>query len=476
MTHAGTSERPTVLSIDAGSQSVRAALFTVSGECLSAWHEPCAQTGDQAAVQQDPRAILAAVKACLDHVTLQGEIQAAGIVSQGASAVCYRRADGSPLSPVISWQDRRGEGYLNQLAMSADEVHRRTGLPLSCHYGATKLRWCLEHLPEVAQAQRDNSLAAGPLMSLLLHHLCVERPVVVDAGSASRTQLWNLHDQRWDLDLAREFGVPTGVLPTGLGTCTRFGTLELTGRRIPVVFANRDQQAALFADGRPQVNTAYVNLGTGGFIQSLIPEPTGPRELLVNRVLSGPQVSEPLYSLEGTIHGAAGASPWLERRLGIAIVPQSLEDALAYNPPGDKTVYFLNGVMGMGSPYWRSRTLGQFSDGLTAQEKLLAWLESIVFMLLENLRIIERSAPVNQLWLSGGFSNLSGLIQRVADLSGKPCYCREDHEATLRGAAFLAAGQPHSWRTAEPRAFWPAPNRGLKQRFEQWRTAMDRLP
>ncbi len=475
MSQAQTSERSTVLSIDAGSQSVRAALFTLSGECLSSRHEPCAQTSAQADVQQDPQAILAAVKACLNNVKLEGEIQAAGIVSQGASAVCYRRADGSPLSPVISWQDRRGEGYLNQLAMSADEVQRRTGLPLSCHYGATKLRWCLEHLPQVAQAQRDDNLAAGPLMSFLLHHLCVERPVVVDAGSASRTQLWNLHEQRWDLDLAREFGVPTSVLPTGLGTCSPLGTLEIAGRRILVVLANRDQQAALFADGRPQETAAYVNLGTGAFIQCLLPEPRGPRELLVNRVLSGEQVSKPLYSLEGTVHGAAGALPWLDRHLGFAIVPQLLEDALEYNPPGDKTVYFINGVIGMGSPYWRSQSLGQFSDGLTTQEKLLAWLESIAFMLVENLRIIERSVQVNQLWLSGGFSNLSGLIQRLADLSGLTCYCREDHEATLRGAAFLAAGQPHSWRTAKPRTFWPAPNPGLEQRFEQWRTAMDRL-
>jgi hypothetical protein len=54
--------------------------------------------------------------------------------------------------------------------------------------------------------------------------------------------------------------------------------------------------------------------------------------------------------LEGTVHGAAGAVPWLERHLGFAIVPQLLEDALSFVPHADKDIHFINGVMGMGSP------------------------------------------------------------------------------------------------------------------------------
>jgi glycerol kinase len=472
MFDARTLSEPTVLSIDAGSQSARAALFTFAGERLGSWQQLCDQTAEQATVEQDPLVVLAAVRQCLDHVTLEGDVQAAAIVSQGASAVCYRRCDGRPLSPVLSWQDRRGESYLGQLSVSADQVHQLTGLPLSCHYGATKLRWCLEHLPEVAEAQRHGDLVAGPLMSLLLHHLCQERPSAVDSGSASRTQLWNLQRQQWDVDLCREFIIPVEVLPRGRGTCSTFGTLRVVGRDVPVVCANRDQQAALFADGWPRSNVAYVNLGTGAFIQSLWTEPRGPHELLINRVLSGEKLTEPLYSLEGTVHGVAGALPWLERHLGFTIVPQLLEDALQYNPPADKTIYFVNGIMGMGSPYWRSQSVGKFSDLLTTREKLLGWLESVVFMLLENLRIIATLTRVDQLSLSGGFSNLTGLVQRLADLSGLPCQRRVDHEATLRGAAFLAAGRPESWQPAESQIFRPAPNPGLQQRYQQWRTAM----
>ena len=469
-------DQSAVLSIDAGSRSVRAALFSTTGTCLSYSQHLCTHQVDEHSVEQDPRAILAAIRLCMESLKWEGEVQAAGIVSQGASAVCYCRSDGRMLSPVISWQDRRGADYLTRLSLNAEQVHSRTGLPLSSHYGATKLRWCLEQLPQVDEAQREDDLAAGPLMSFLLHQLCSERPVAVDSVNASRTQLWNLHDQQWDPVLTEAFGVPTDVLPIGQNACSQFGTLDTSGRKIPVVFASRDQQAAIFSEGRPQTNTAYVNLGTGAFIQCLIPKPIGPQELLINRVLAGTETSASLYTLEGTVHGAAGALPWIERRLGIAVVPELLQDALSHVPPEEKCIYFVNGVMGMGSPYWRSELFGQFSDGLTAQEKLLAWLESIVFMLVENLNRMSPWVAVDRFSLSGGFSNLSGLAQRMSDLSGLPCYVSANHEATLRGTAYLAAGQPDQWRTEGPGEYLPVPNQELKHRYQQWREAMGSTP
>jgi glycerol kinase len=465
-----------VLSIDAGGQSVRAALFSTTGTRLSYSQHRCVHQVGGSSVEQEPRAILAAIRLCLQSLEWKQDVSAAAIVSQGSSTVCYRRSDGMLLSPVISWQDRRGAEYLSRLPLAAEEVHARSGLPLSCHYGATKLRWCLETVPQVDEARRENDLVAGPLMSFLLHQLCSERPLTVDSMNASRTQLWNLNDQQWDPVLAEAFEVPTNVLPTGRDSCSRFGTLLTTERQIPVVFASRDQQATIFAQGRPQLNTAYVNLGTGAFIQCLIPKPIGPRELLINRVLAGTETSAPLYTLEGTVHGAAGAIGWMEQHLGFSIVAELLQDALTLNPPDEKQVYFINGVMGMGSPYWPSEPETRFSDGLTDQEKLLAWLESIVFMLVENLNRMTPFVAVDRLLLSGGFSNLSGLVQRLADLSGLPCRVCADHEATLRGAAYLAAGMPDQWKTEVDVEHLPVPNPGLTGRFEQWREAMGRLP
>ena len=275
--------------------------------------------------------------------------------------------------------------------------------------------------------------------------------------------------------LAEAFGVPTDVLPTGQDSVSRFGTLLAAERQIPIVFASRDQQATIFAHGRPRTNTAYVNLGTGAFIQCLIPKPIGPRKLLINRVLTGTETEDPLYTLEGTVHGAAGAIAWMEQHLGYPITTELLQDALTLNPTQEKQAYFVNSVMGMGSPYWRSEPESRFSEGLTGQEKLLAWLESIVFMLVENLNRMAPFVAASRISLSGGFSNLSGLVQRLADLSGLPCRVSADHEATLRGAAYLAAGMPDQWKTEADDEFLPVPNPGLTGRCQQWREAMGEI-
>ena len=59
--------------------------------------------------------------------------------------MCWDRVTGAPLSPLISWQDRRAPDQLAALRGHAAEVQHITGLMPSAHYGASKLRWCLQH-------------------------------------------------------------------------------------------------------------------------------------------------------------------------------------------------------------------------------------------------------------------------------------------------------------------------------------------
>ncbi len=62
------------------------------------------------------------------------------------------------------------------------------------HYGASKIRWCLEHLPAVARAADAGELLAAPLASYLALQLGAARPGAarVDAANASRTLLFRL--------------------------------------------------------------------------------------------------------------------------------------------------------------------------------------------------------------------------------------------------------------------------------------------
>ena len=171
------------------------------------------------------------------------QVASAGLATQRSSIVCWDRVSGQALSPVISWQDRRAHEWLTRFALHAEEIHATTGLMLSAHYGASKLRWCLDHLPAVAQAQSEGRLAFGPLASYLVFRLTEERTLAVDPANAARTLLWNIKTLNWDEGLLHLFSIPASALPPCVPTRHHFGHLVAAGQRIPLALVSGDQSA-----------------------------------------------------------------------------------------------------------------------------------------------------------------------------------------------------------------------------------------
>ena len=137
---------------------------------------------------------------------------------------------------------------------------------------------------------------------------------------------------------------------------------------------------------------------------------------------------------------------------------------------------FLNGVGGLGAPYWvaefDSRLIG---DGEPWQ-KAVAVVESIVFLLQTNFELMQKFPPVTtRLVVSGGLARYDGLCQRLSDLSGLELYRPAEHEASARGTAYLLAGFPGDWPEEKLGApFEPKQNTGLRQRYQRWRAEMQR--
>jgi len=224
---------------------------------------------------------------------------------------------------------------------------------------------------------------------------------------------------------------------------------------------------ALFALGRPRTDTAYVNLGTGAFVQCLsAADAPGLLHSLIWR-----SSDESLYALEGTVNGAGAALQWLATgsRLPLAKALGRLPEWLAEarEPP-----LFLNGVGGLGAPFWRPAFRSRFVGRGGVPQKMAAVLESVVFLLLENLtRMGGSEARLTRIAVSGGLAQLDGLCQRLADLSGLPVHRPKLHEATALGAARLTGG---IMEMAPPRekVFEPEENRALNERRARWRDAM----
>ncbi|GMW06871.1 MAG: glycerol kinase [Nevskiales bacterium] len=466
----------TWLAIDQGGHASRAILFDATGNRVDEAFAPVATRREGAdRVEHEPEELIASLRDVIDAVCVRAaraglRITAAGLASQRSSMVCWDRRDGTALSPVISWQDRRHAAWLERLAPRREWIRERTGLALTPHYGASKMRWCLEHLPAVQAAAAAGTLAMGPLAAFILHRLLVGRPLVVDPANASRTQLWDPRSRDWSDELLALFGIPRACLPHSVTSRYAFGELDTPAGPVPLTVATGDQSAVPFAFGPLATTTLYVNAGTGAFVQRAIRDhlPEAPR-LLASVVWS--DASGVDYMLEGTVNGAGSALDWFAARVGVAVTTL-LADATA--PDVGEPPLFLNAVSGLGSPFWTGALEPRFMGGGSRAAQALAVLESIVFLIAVNIEELAPHGPrPGRLVLAGGITSTDDFCQRLADLAGLPAWRSRESEATARGLAFLLAGAPRNWDEAPGDHFQPRANPGLAGRYRRWREAVD---
>lgn len=464
------------LALDQGGHASRALVFDRHGRLQAkAVVETTERRFPPDRVQQDGDELVGSLRRAAEEaiVSLGGRaanIAAAGLATQRSSIICWDRESGAALSPVLSWQDRRAHEWLQQFNPQTETIHQRTGLVLSAHYGASKLRWCLDHLPAVAAARDAGRLVMGPLASYLLFRLLRERPLLIDPSNAGRTLLWNLGTFDWDNELLGLFGIPRAVLPACVPTRHGYGAFAVHGHDIPLTVLNGDQSAALFALGRPHANTAYVNLGTGAFVLRVLGELPARRPGLLCSV-AWKSDGESAYVIEGTVNGAGSALEWAEQKLGAKDVENQLAGwwKMETTPP-----LFLNGVSGLGSPFWVPDFDSRWIGAGTPAAKVVAVAESILFLIQCNLEEMKKTfSQFEQIFVSGGLSMNDVLCVKLANLTGLPVYRPAEREATARGLAWLTANCPGEWPEQEFGGwFRPVEDPPLRERYVRWRREM----
>jgi len=459
-----------LLTLDQGGHASRATLFDQTHQIVAKSSVNIeTQHPYPGWVEHDPDAMIlslqSAIQRTLKQVKLPKHAQIiAGIACQRASMVCWHRPSGRTFSNIISWQDRRASNITEHPLASIPQL---TGLRISPHYGAGKMRWCLDHILAL-QHIPPTELALAPLMSYLLSMLVEPQAYGVDPINAARTLLFNLHHNTWSNTLCEHFGISRTVLPN-IHPCTHaWGNLKQEGRTIPLQLAMGDQSAALFCRGQPDDQALYINIGTGAFIQKIITNlPHDPSPLLSSLAYSN--AATQTYVLEGTVNGAGSAIEWFLKQYPIDHFFTQLTHWL--NDTALIPGWFFNGISGLGSPYWVSDFNSHFEQSNTLAEKAVALIESILFLLQRNIEIIlANSNDVNKIILSGGLTQQPALRQRLADLSCLPVHCYPEIEATSQGMAQLLNPQPS---LDKPTILTPQENLKLQQRYTYWRQKMD---
>ena len=464
------------LCIDQGGHASRVLVFNQHGDLVTQASQNIeARHTVEGYIEYDASQLLNSIQIPLRTVLKEldnrlHDIKAAGLATQRSNVVCWDSNTGQALSPIISWQDRRGAAQLSPLKSHAEQIQSTTGLFLSAHYGASKLHWCLDNLPAVQDALVEHRLSFGPMASFLVSQLVQDQVRLTDPVNASRTQLLDLETLDWDPALLEMFDVPLEPLPQCVPNLYDYGRLT-EEPSIPLRLVNGDQATALYAYGKLQPSTAYLNIGTGAFLS----RPSGEaritdRRLLTSLILQQENKSE--FVLEGTVNGAGSALEWFAAKYGIPDLMQQLPDWL--KQVTDPEVLFLNGISGLGAPFWIADFPSRFDGVRDPQLRAVAVLESIVFLIQASLdEMLKLASPPEQIRITGGLAQLDGLCQRLADLSGLPVYRPAQCEATGRGTAYLLANSPSHWPEENPGEwFKPLDNPLLTQAYRQWTELM----
>lgn len=464
------------LAIDQGGHASRAMVFNIEGEVVArSEHAISTLRPRPRYVEHNANELLQSIRDSIQDVIQQlgakaRYIEAAGLATQRSNVVCWDKHTGQALTPIISWQDTRANDWLKQQPLDSLDVHKTTGLFPSAHYGASKLRWCLDNVEEVQQAKTEGRLAIGPMSSYLVFNLVQEKNCYADPVNASRTLLWHLHRRDWDQFLLDKFGIPSDALPVCVPTAYHFGTLAAGEYRIPLSIVTGDQSSALYAYGDLQFDTAYINLGTGAFVS----RPSGHALLYARRLLTSviySNAKDSRYVLEGTVNGAGAAIDWLHQQHPVenlwSKLPQWLERVT--DPP-----LFLNGVAGLASPYWIANFETELQSIESVEAKYVAVIDSIAFLINANIsEMLKFASKPQQIQITGGLAQLDGLCQRITDLCHIPIYRPKECEATARGLAYLLADMPVHWFEQEHgNWFKPKENPVLEHRFLLWEQAM----
>lgn len=375
------------------------------------------------------------------------DISAVGLANQGETVVLWDKKTGKPVYPAIVWQDKRTETAVKELAKKhGEEIRRLSGLFPDTYFGATKIRWILDNVPEAGTLLKEERLLAGPSDSYMIWKLTGGKSFYTDGVTASRTSLMNIKTFKWDSRLLEIFGIPEEILPEIRNSADFYGETvpeAFFGAKIPITGNTVDQQSALTGQGCFSKGSVKTTYGTGCFMLMN----TGDKPCFNNDgLLVTPALyidNKPTFALDGGAYITGAAVQWL--RDGLKIIKEPKEaDMLAESLSSNGGVYFVPAFSGLAAPYWDAGARGTvvgLTAGTGAAHIARATLESEAYQVKDIFDAMKKASdmPILSMRADGGSTKSRFLMQFQSDILGIPVEIPEVNEATALGTVYLAA-------------------------------------
>ena len=446
-----------VAALDCGTTALKAAVFDLYGRTRGIVSRPCPvvhRPGGR--IEHDPRALMGAACAALRGALARSgaapaQVAALSLCTQRATLVCADR-HGQAIGRAISWQDLRGAGQIAALRRRIGDAayYRITGLPNHPVFSLGKMLW----------VQHEASVTRKPARFALVHDYLLRElgcgDFFCDWSNASLTGLLDVAALRWSPEILALTGIKESQLPTLVPPGQPVGRLSREAARrtgllagTPLMAGGGDQQCAGLGAGAVAPGVVEITLGTAAvplvYSERVARDPR-------RRVTCCAHAVPGRWEVEG-LQNAAGASlEWLREVFdGPGRFGKEEFAAVARVRPGAGGILYYPYLTGSAAPHWDPQATGMLL-GLRRDHDRAALVRAVMEgVSLETREILDVFAslkiPIREVRLTGGCTRIEVWNQMQADIFDKPVCTLETEEASLLGAAILAASGAGAFRS-----------------------------
>ena len=485
-----------LISIDQSTQGTKALLFDSQGNLIKRTDKAHRQIiNEKGWVSHDPEEIyqntLEVVRRLVEESGIEKDsIIGLGISNQRETSLAWDKNTGKPIGQAIVWQCARAVDICERVeAMGQGErIREKTGMNLSPYFPAAKIAWILENEEGAREKAAEGTICHGTVDSWLIYKLTGGKSYKTDYSNASRTQLFNIFELKWDEEICHMFGIDVKNMAQVCDSDSNFGETDFEGflpKPIPIHGVLGDSHGALFGQGCLKPGMIKSTYGTGSSIMMNIGEQPVLSTHGVVTSLAWSMKGKVNYVLEGNLNYTGAVITWLKDDLELISSPGETQE-LAQKASKEDQTYLVPAFSGLGAPYWDSRAAAAVV-GMTRTTKkaelVKAGLECIAYQIADVVKAMSEDAgmKVEELRVDGGPTRNTYLMQFQSDIARAAVQVPDAEELSGIGPAYaagLALGLwgPVIFQKIQRKKYTPEmPEETAKIKYQGWKNAVEKV-
>lgn len=455
----GFMNKPLVLSIDCGTQSMRALLFDKEGNLLykvQVKYDIPYKSSQLGYAEQSGEFYWECLAKATNLLKIKAKSDWDNIICVTVSAfrdsfVCMDR-DGNLLSDILLWTDTREAKCFAKLPLKSRAAFRLVGMTevINVQRRITKSNWIIENQPQVWEKTYKYMSVGG----MLTYKMCGQ---FVDAVANQVGHIpFDYKTRKWkktsDIQFP-VFNIPLNKLPELVETGSVIGKVSLNASKLTgikegleIIACGSDKGCETLGVGVINTNCASLSYGTASTVQFSTHKYVEPMQFMP----AYPAVITDQYNPEIQIFRGYWMVSWFMKEIAANEVKQALDQG--FNPEkilDDELGSIPAGCDGlMIQPFWspqlknpeaRGSMLG-FTAYHTKQHIYRAIIEGIGYALFDGFNHIKKRTgnKIEYLTVSGGGSQSDAICQITADIFNLPIRRVQTYETTGLGCSIIA--------------------------------------